>query len=109
MAKATMPTFSAKDANISVKAGAPFQIRLDVTSGNGYTWRASAPLPPGLTLLGDFQTPRGKRMPGGPGQQVLVFRAADVGSLKLSLQYVRPWEHGVKPAKTQTFAVTVHK
>lgn len=109
MVNVKMPSFTAKDAHITVKAGTPFQIRLDVTSGNGYTWRAHGPLPPGLKLVGDFQTPRGKRIPGGPGQQVLVFRPADVGSLKLTLEYVRPWERGVKPAKLQTFTITVRK
>jgi predicted secreted protein len=108
MAKGAMPMFTARTSQISVKAGAPFQIRLDVTSGTGYTWAPQA-LPPGLTLLGNFQTPRGTRMPGGRGQQVLVFRAADVGSLKLTLRYSRPWERGAKPAKVQTFELTVHK
>lgn len=109
MMKMAMPSFTAKDAAIAVKAGQPFQLRMHVTSGNGYTWQPRGPLPPGLALLGVFQTPRGKMMPGGPGEQVLVFRATDAGQLKITLDYVRPWEHGVKPAKQQTFSIKVHK
>lgn len=109
MASAAMPSFTMQQTKIAVKAGAPFQIRLAVSSGTGYSWRSRGPLAPGLTLVGDFQTPRGKRMPGGPGQQVLVFRAADVGSYKLTLEYTRPWLRAAKPAKMQTFTITVHK
>lgn len=109
MASAAMPSFTMRQTMISVKAGTPFQIRLGVTSGNGYSWRSRGPLPPGLTLVGDFQTPRGKRMPGGPGQQLLVFRAADVGSFKLTLEYTRPWLRAAKPAKMHTFTITVRK
>lgn len=109
MMKMTMPSFTANDSAITVKAGAPFQIRLKVNSGTGYSWQPQGPLAPGLTLLGVFQTPRGKMMPGGPGDQVLVFRAADAGPLTLTMEYVRPWERDVKPAKIQSFKITVHK
>lgn len=109
MMKMAMPTFTAKDTAVSVKAGAPFQIRLKVTSGTGYSWQPEGPLPPGLTLLGVFQTPRGKMMPGGPGDEVLVFRASIVGTMNLTMEYVRPWERGVKPAKIQSVKITVRK
>jgi predicted secreted protein len=62
-----------------------------------------------MTLLGVFSPARGPAMPGGPGAEVLVFRPADVGEMKLTLGYVRPWERGVKPAKTQTFTVRVRE
>lgn len=109
MMKMTMPTFTASDTAISVKSGAPFQIRLHVTSGTGYSWQPQGPLAPGLTLLGVFQTPHGKMMPGGPGDEVLVFRASNVGALHLTMEYVRPWERGVKPAKVESFLISVHK
>jgi predicted secreted protein len=109
MMKTTMPSYTASDTGVSVKAGAPFQIRLKVTSGTGYSWQPQGPLPPGVTLLGVFQTPRGKMMPGGPGEEVLVFRASGVGTLHLTMEYVRPWQRGVKPAKVQTFLISVHK
>jgi predicted secreted protein len=109
MVKMAMPSFTAPDFSISVKVKQPFQIRLNVTSGTGYTWTPQGPLPPGITLLGVFQQPRGKMMPGGPGQEVVVFRADDLGKVRLTLQYARPWERNAKPSKLQTFAITVHK
>jgi predicted secreted protein len=108
LAKVQMPSFTAGQA-VSVKLNQPFQIRLKVTSGTGYSWQPQAPLPPGIGLLGVFQQPRGKMMPGGPGMENLVFRAVDPGKYTLTLGYLRPWERNVKPAKTQTFTVTVHK
>lgn len=108
MMKMAMPSFTAQDTGISVKTGAPFQIRLKVNSGTGYSWQPQGPLAPGLTLLGVFQTPRGKMMPGGAGDEVLVFRASGVGRLHLTMEYVRPWERGVKPAKLRSFLIAVH-
>ncbi len=104
-----MPTFTAKDSSIAIRTGRAFQVQLEVTSGTGYTWRPQGPLPPGLTLLGVFQQARGRLMPGGPGIEVLVFRAAGVGKFRLTLAYQRAWERGAKPAKVQTYTVTVHR
>jgi predicted secreted protein len=109
MAKMTMPTYTASSAPITVKVNQPFQIRVDVTSGTGYTWRPQGPMSPGVVLLGVFQTARGKMMPGGPGQEVLVFRGTTIGKTHLTLEYVRPWERAPKPAKLQTFTITVRK
>lgn len=106
---APMPSYTAKDAAIRVKVNQPFQVRLNVTSGTGYTWQPQGPIPPGVTLLGVFSHPSSKMLPGGPGEEVLVFRAHDAGTVNLVLEYVRPWEHHTKPAKLATFKVTVHK
>jgi predicted secreted protein len=107
--RTAMPTYAATQSNVSIKIDQPFQIHMNVTSGTGYTWQPSGPMPPGLTLLGVFQQPKGKMMPGGPGTEVLVFRGTAVGKFTLTLGYLRPWEKNVKPVKTQTFTVTVHK
>ncbi len=109
MMRVAMPTFAGAQSAIAVKANQPFQIHLRVTAGTGYTWRPQGPLPPGVTLLGVFQQARGKMMPGGPGEEVLVFRATDVGKMRLNLAYVRAWERGVKPSKTRSFALTVRR
>lgn len=109
MIKLAMPSFTAKQTKISVKTDQPFQIRMNVTSGTGYSWQPQGPMPPGVTLLGVFQRPSSKMMPGGPGEEVLVFRAHDVGTEHLIIGYLRPWEHNAKPAKVAAFTVTVHK
>ncbi len=104
-----MPSFTPRQTKIAVKVNQPFQIRLNVTSGTGYSWQPQAPIPPGLTLLGVFEHPSSKMVPGGPGEEVLVFRAHDVGEVSLVLEYVRPWERHTKPAKLAAFSVTVRK
>jgi predicted secreted protein len=109
MQRVAMPSFTAKQTQIRVKPDQPFQIRLNVTSGTGYTWQPQPPIPPGITLAGVFTHPSSKMLAGGPGEEVLVFRAHDVGTEHLVLVYVRPWERGVKPAKIASFSVTVRK
>jgi predicted secreted protein len=109
LVKTVMPSYTSQQKQISVKTGQPFQIRLNVTSGTGYSWQPQAPIPPGITLLGVFQRSSSKMLAGGPGEEVLVFRGSDVGTMHLVLQYVRPWERNVKPAKVAAFTVTVHK
>lgn len=109
MVKLAMPSFTAKQTRITVKAGQPFQLRMNVTSGTGYSWQPQGPIAPGITLVGVFQHPSSKMMPGGPGEEILVFRAHDVGTEHLVLEYVRPWERHAKPAKIAAFTVTVRK
>jgi predicted secreted protein len=109
MAKVAMPSYTVQQRDIRVKADRPFQIRLRVTSGTGYSWQPQAPIPPGVTLVGVFQRPSSKMMPGGLGEEVLVFRAHDVGVEHLTIAYLRPWERNVKPAKIASFTVTVQK
>jgi predicted secreted protein len=109
LVKLAMPSFTARQTQMRVKVNEPFQIRMNVTAGTGYSWQPQAPIPPGVTLVGVFQRPSSKMMPGGPGEEVLVFRAHDVGSVHLVLEYVRPWERHVKPAKVSAFNVTVYK
>jgi predicted secreted protein len=109
LVKTAMPSYTQNQRAIHVKAGEPFQIRMNVTSGTGYTWQPQAPIPPGLTLLGVFQRSNSKMLAGAAGEEVLVFRGSDAGTKHLVLQYVRPWEHNVKPAKTASFSVTVRK
>jgi predicted secreted protein len=109
MLKVAMPSFTATQKQIRVKVDLPFQIRLNVTSGTGYSWQPQGPLPPGVTLLGVFQHPSAKVLPGGPGQEIMVFRAHDVGIEHVTLQYVRAWERAAKPVKIAAFTVTVRK
>ncbi|HZZ65676.1 MAG TPA: protease inhibitor I42 family protein [Candidatus Baltobacteraceae bacterium] len=104
---AAMPTFNERNSWFTAHAGAPFQIRMTVTSGTGYTWEPVGPLPPGVTLLGVFAAAQARSMPGSPSREVLVFRAANAGTAHLKLAYVRPWERSTPPAKTAAFTIRV--
>jgi predicted secreted protein len=44
---------------------------------------------------------------GVPGQQLFRFQAVGKGTATIGLQYVRPWETSVPPAKTSEFTVNV--
>lgn len=107
--KMAMPTYAASQSAISVKLNQPFQIRMHVNSGTGYTWQPQGPLPAGIALIGVYQQPHGKIMPGVAGTEVFVFRGTAATQSALTLEYVRPWEKNVKPAKVQNFTVTIHR
>lgn len=109
LVKLHMPSYTLNRTKVHVKAGQPFELRLPVNTGTGYSWQPQGPLPPGLALLGTFQQRSSVLKPGAPGEEVLVFRALSVGKVHLVVQYVRPWESNVKPAQVRTFDVTVHE
>ena len=76
MMKLAMPSFGPSTPAIAVKVNQPFQIRMKASAGTGYSWRPRGPLPPNLALLGAFEQPNGKAMPGAAGTQTLVFRGS---------------------------------
>lgn len=93
---------------IEVSAGDDFTIELESTPGTGYSWELAEPLPDAIVAsLGSDFAHRDDVQPGAPGDQSLAFRAVAAGTATISLQYVRPWEEGVAPAKTEQFSVTV--
>jgi inhibitor of cysteine peptidase len=44
---------------------------------------------------------------GGPGQRVWLFQAIAEGETELTLEYLRPWEEGVAPAKSMTYKISI--
>ena len=46
-------------------------------------------------------------MPGAPGHQSFKFNAISTGNDTIDLEYRRPWEKGVAPAKTFGLIVSV--
>lgn len=93
---------------IEVSPGDDFTIELESTPGTGYSWELAEPLPDAIVAsLGSDFAHRDDVQPGAPGDQSLAFRAVAAGTATISLQYVRPWEEGVAPAKTEQFSVTV--
>jgi inhibitor of cysteine peptidase len=46
---------------------------------------------------------------GAPGKEVWIFDALKKGNGTITLEYRRPWEQGVEPAKTFTLTVSVNE
>jgi inhibitor of cysteine peptidase len=101
---AEVPSVYREGDTITVKNGDEFVISLPATPSTGYSWTAADN--PEVELVTSSQI-AGADRPGASGTQELTFRARDRGTTELELAYARPFEHGVPPAKTATFPVTV--
>jgi inhibitor of cysteine peptidase len=84
-------------------------VSLRTTPGTGYGW---TPQPVDRNVLRQMGSPEvvqdSNPMPGSPAAQVFRFAAAGTGSTTLTLDYARPWEKGVAPARTFSLKITVH-
>ncbi len=98
------PTVYHQGDTITVANGDEFVIALPANPSTGYSWTAGDDAD--VTFVSSRQVAGGNQ-PGAPGTQELTFRATDTGTSTLELAYARPFEHGVPPAKTAKFAVTV--
>jgi len=99
---------SAKPIPVAVPVGGAFTIDLASNQTTGYSWRlAKAPNKAVLESLGStFTGPTEGRL-GMGGVETWTFRAAGPGKATIVLEYVRPWEKGAKPEKTQAFTISI--
>jgi predicted secreted protein len=104
----TAPMSAAKPVPVAAPVGSTFTIDLASNQTTGYSWRlVKAPSKAVLVSLGStFAGPTEGRL-GMGGIETWTFRAIGAGKVTLVLEYVRPWEKGTKPAKTQAFVVSV--
>ncbi len=100
--------YTAQDSSIQAAVGQEFTIILDSNPTTGYSWEFSSPPDEQIIELIDssFQPPR-TRLKGAGGKQLWIFRAAASGQTTISLKYIRPWEKGIPPVRTASFAVVV--
>ncbi len=54
-----------------------------------------------------YVPPEAKGVEGAGGKEVWTFHAEEKGKSTISMEYRRPWEEGVEPAKTFTLTVVV--
>ncbi len=92
-----------------VSIGEEFTIVVESTPSTGYLWRlAEQPDPNVVKSLGmKFEPPPRTGLVGAPGKEVWTFRAEGAGQTVIRLEYVRPWEKGKPPARTETQQVIV--
>jgi inhibitor of cysteine peptidase len=93
---------------VDVKVDDRFAISLEANPSTGYSWELTGPLDDKVVVeLGSDHQPGQGSGVGVPGQQLFRFQAVGQGTATIGLQYVRPWESGVPPAKTSEFVVNV--
>jgi len=93
---------------LAVASGQQFALTLESNRTTGYQWQLAEPLDGAIvTLVGtEYATPEA-RLPGAAGREIWTFQAVGQGKTMISLEYVRPWEKDVPPAKTADFLVVV--
>jgi len=100
------------DETIQMQPGQQLIVRLPANPSTGYAW--SQVDAPGKVLKVDApssfeQIPAGESpsMVGTGGTEIFTFVADSAGQQTLKMEYKRPWETDVPPAKTVSFNVSV--
>ena len=94
--------------DIDLPQGGTLLVKLTSNPSTGYSWAVtgtSAPLRLDKTTLKKGK--QSDRRAGAPGTQELRFSGTSAGMAVLTLEYRRPWEHDVAPARTFTLKVNV--
>ena len=95
-------------AKVTIAKGGVVVVRLEVTSGTGYSWAVAKSDAPQLKALGRSSREKSKdSKPGATETQIFRFKAAAAGSTTLEFHYARPWEKTTPPAKTFQVQIAV--
>ncbi len=102
--------FSDPGLEITASPGQHFIIILDSNRTTGYQWVTSSPNDNAIIkLVGkEYRELQPGRI-GAGGNEVWIFEAVGSGKTEIVLNYVRPWEKNVPPAKTRTFKVNIKR
>ncbi len=100
-------TTSVDKNSLTAEKGATLTIRLEGNPSTGYGWEASE-ISPNLTLIEKrFEDTRtDPQLVGAPGIFVFTFKALEVGTGSVRLDYLRPWEK-TAPIKSETYRIRV--
>jgi inhibitor of cysteine peptidase len=93
-------------AAVALTLKSRLSVQLPAQPGTGYSWtlKAGSSL---LRLVKSYRQPPAHTLPGSTETQVFVFTPDASGTDELKLEYRRPWEKGIAPAKIFRFTVTV--
>jgi inhibitor of cysteine peptidase len=97
---------------VSLQVGDTLRVVLPSTPSTGYTWRPTGDDTAGVMQVKnsqsqDSQYKAGQPRPGASGTQTFTLTAKAPGQDHLTLNYIRPWEKNVKPARTYAVNITV--
>jgi inhibitor of cysteine peptidase len=93
-------------STVDMHVGDQLDVMLDGNPTTGFSWVIAA----GDSIVaqqGEAQFLPGSGAQGAPGTETLHFGAADKGKTTLRLEYRRPFEQDVPPAKIYTLRVAV--
>jgi len=93
------------DRPITVQIGQEILLKLESNRSTGYSWLLEESKDPVLRSLGKPTYQADRVAPGAGGVETWTFRANKIGNETLRLEYRRPWERKVPPAKTVLFHI----
>ena len=109
----SVPIFTDSHQPIVVTPGQSFVIALSSNPTTGYSWQLGQPPDPNIAqfvtsqyVAGSNVGSNGQILAGAGGTECWTFQATGAGQTSIVLNYLRPFEHGVPPVQTETFAVT---
>ena len=94
---------------IKGQAGKTIIITLEANHTTGYHWELAAPLNEKIIKIerSVYNRPKKRIFVGAGGSEEWFFYALKAGQAKISFKYVRPWEKGIPPIRTQNFTVSI--
>lgn len=93
---------------IDVKVGRKFIICLESNPTTGYKWEIAKPLDNSIVkFVYSSYKPGRRKLLGGAGRELWVFKAVGRGKTEIWFKYVRPWEKGIPPIDKKIFKVIV--
>jgi len=107
-ANSNPPEYTDSSRTIETEVGHEFVIVLDSNAGTGYRWSLVGEVDKNVLNIVEIRHNASKsgRL-GAGGKDRWVLRGLRAGTVTLSLQYVRPWEKDVPPAKKEDFTVII--
>jgi len=104
--EAAVKVFNDPEKPVSVAVGSMFVIVLQSNRTTGYRWEYYNPKNASVVkLMGIEYRASGTGFLGSGGREVLMFEAVGKGKSEITLNYARPWEKDVPPAKSVSFKV----
>ncbi|HSX71510.1 protease inhibitor I42 family protein [Pseudomonas subflava] len=97
------------DCPMQLHAGQTLNVALPSNPTTGFRWEVVEAAPGILRSLGPevYMTPEDAGLVGAGGQSTWRYQAYQTGEGRLLMQYRRPWEADVAPAKTIDCAISV--
>jgi inhibitor of cysteine peptidase len=104
--------FSTPPSSLKIYIGDKFIFSIESNPSTGYTWQVASGMNENVVKLNSqvFIEKPSTTTPapvGVPGKDKFAFTATGAGQVAITLNYVRPWETDVAPARTQVISVTV--
>lgn len=93
-----------------VAEGRKFALVVESNPTTGYCWELSFPGKSAIVTFeeSEYHAPA-QGLIGAGGKETWTFKAVGEGTTEITLNYARPWEKDVPPARTVTFRVRVEK